>query len=136
MLDLAPLIMRTIRREARKRRGSELSIPQFRALLFLARHQDASLSAVAEHIGITLPSASKIVDGLVRHGLATRRIAPSDHRHVALRLTPRGSARFRAVRRNTRNYLAGIMGSLSAPDRTAVVQAMNVLRSVFNEESA
>lgn len=69
LLDTVPQVMRCIRTEMRSRRGHNLTVPQFRTLNFLKRSPEASLSEVAEHLGLTLPSASKIVDGLVTEKL-------------------------------------------------------------------
>ena len=52
--------------------AADLSVPQFRTLLFLRRHPGASLSEVAEHIGLTLPSISKMIDRLEARDLLAR----------------------------------------------------------------
>ena len=57
----------------------------------LNRNQGASLSEVAEHVGLTLPSVSKMVDGLVTRGLLTRATDPGDRRRLTLSLTPAGA---------------------------------------------
>lgn len=126
--------MRAIRQEVRKHRGFELSIPQFRALIFLDRFKGASLSGVAGHIGITLPSASKIVDGLVQRGLLTRRTSADDRRHIELRTTPEGQRLVQAAIRSAREYLASVLKKLSVSDRETVVQAMHVLQPLFSVE--
>ena len=64
LMDTAPQIMQAIRVEMRRGHGSDISIPQFRTLAFIQRNPDSSLSNLAEHLGLTLPSASKLVDGL------------------------------------------------------------------------
>jgi len=63
VLETVPLVMRTVRAEMRRRRTADLSVPQFRTLNFLNRQAGASLSQVAEHIGLTLPSMSLLVEG-------------------------------------------------------------------------
>ncbi len=77
ILDVVPVVMRSIRAEMRRHRTADLSVPQFRTLAFIDRNADASLSDVAEHIGLTLPSMSKIVEGLVVRKFVTRQT----HRH-------------------------------------------------------
>jgi DNA-binding MarR family transcriptional regulator len=134
VLEVAPLIMRAIRQEVRKHRGFEMSIPQFRALIFLDRYEGASLSGVASHIGITLPSASKIVDGLVERGLATRRTSADDRRHIELRPTAEGRRRVQAAIRSAQEYLSAILKGLSDSDRKAIVCAMQALRPLFGVE--
>src|SRR5512136_939151 len=98
ILEVVPLVMRTIRAEMRRHRTADLSVPQFRTLAFIDRNVDASLSDVAEHIGLTLPSMSKIVDGLVTRKLVTRQTAAEDRRRMMLALTTRGRSALQASR--------------------------------------
>src|SRR5512141_2900959 len=102
ILDVVPAVMRTIRAELRRHRTADLSVPQFRTLAFIDRKADASLSDVAEHIGLTLPSISKIVDGLVTRKLVTRQTASDDRRRMTLALTTRGRSALQASREATR----------------------------------
>jgi DNA-binding MarR family transcriptional regulator len=115
----------------RRHRAADLSVPQFRVLAFLDRRRGATLSQVAEHSGLTLPSTSRMVDGLVARKLLTRRISPSDRRFVTLALTTQGRSRLESARRATQFRLAEMLRGLSAEERLAVVRAMEVLRPVF-----
>ena len=83
LLDAVPLVMRTIRAEMRSQRGAACSTPVPEAL-FLRRNAGASLSAVAEHVGLMPPSASKMLDGLIARNLASRRESLTDRRRVTL----------------------------------------------------
>jgi len=66
VLETAPMVMQAIRGEMRAQRpSSSLSLPQFRTLVYLENHPGASLAQVAEHIGLTPPSMSRLIDGLV-----------------------------------------------------------------------
>ena len=101
LIEVVPLVMRALRAEMRRHRSADLSVPQFRVLAFVDRRRGATLSEVAEHIGLTLPSASRMVDGLVARNLLTRGISPSDRRFVALALTAQGRSRLESARRAT-----------------------------------
>ena len=133
VLDVVPLAMRVIRAELRKHGAREVSVPQFRTLVFLNRHEGTSLSEVAEHIGLALPSMSVLVDGLVVKGLVIRETHPEDRRRMTLGLTERGRRAFRAAREATASYLEDKMGQLSASERRTVIDAMQVLRQVFTK---
>ena len=82
LLEVVPLVMRTIRTEMRGHRGADLSVPQFRTLVFLGNHGGASLSDLADFIGLTLPSVSKLIDGLVTRKLVARKVCTNDRRRV------------------------------------------------------
>ncbi len=131
VLEVVPLIMRAIRAEMRSHRTPDLSVPQFRTLAYLSRHEGASLSDVAEHIGLTLPSMSKMVDGLVTRQLVTRETSPSDRRRVTLRLTPLGQTTWQSAREATQAHLSQRVAALSAAKRATVVTAMQALRPIF-----
>jgi DNA-binding MarR family transcriptional regulator len=72
---------------------SGLSFVQMKALVTVAGDDDGEPSAinfVAERLGISLPSASRAVDGLVKKGLVTRIEDISDRRVRRVSLTPDG----------------------------------------------
>jgi DNA-binding MarR family transcriptional regulator len=128
---MVPVVMRAIRTELRKHRGGDISVPQFRALFYVSRHEGASLSQVAEHVGLTMPSMSRIVDGLVARRLATRETHQDDRRRMTLALTTQGHATLRSARQTTEAYLSQLFRTLPSIKRSTVIEAMQVLRTVF-----
>lgn len=135
VLDVVPLVMRTIRAEMRSHRAADLSVPQFRVLVFLARSDGASLSDVAAHLGLTPPTTSVMVDGLVSRGLVARQANPDDRRRITLGLTATGQAAMASAQQITRNRLAERLAELPDAERLAIVQAMQTLRPIFTSDS-
>ncbi len=131
ILETVPLVMRTIRTEMRSHRGSDLSVPQLRVLVYLNRHEGASLSDIAEHLGLTLPSMSKMIDGLVARGLVDRRMDPDDRRRVTLNPTALGRTEMQAAYKATASRLAERLEALPAAERRTIVRSMQALRSIF-----
>ena len=131
ILEVVPAVMRIIRAEMRRHRTANLSVPQFRTLAFIDSRADASLSDVAEHIGLTLPSMSKIVDGLVVRKLVTRQTHPTDRRRMTLALTARGLTALQTSRAATRACLAEDLAALSDRQREMITQALEILRPIF-----
>jgi DNA-binding MarR family transcriptional regulator len=131
VLDVIPQVMRLIRAELREHREAELSVAQFRSLAFLGRQSGASLSELAEHIGLALPSMSKLVEGLVERGLVTRQEDPADRRRVALCLTVAGDESVQAALKATQDYLASRLALLDPEQRATVTSAMAALRAAF-----
>jgi len=134
VLETVPLVMRTVRAEMRHHRAADLSVPQFRTLNFLHHQAGASLSQVAEHIGLTLPSVSLLVDGLVERKLILRNTSAADRRRVTLTLTARGQSVLDAAHGATQAALAEKLAALSAQDRGIVVQAMQALHPLFEPD--
>jgi DNA-binding MarR family transcriptional regulator len=134
VLEVIPLIMRVIRSEMREHRGADLSVPQFRTLAYLNRNAGASLSELAEHIGLTLPSMSKLVDGLVGRKLLTREIPVGDRRRVTLELTARGRGTLRSAYASAQAQLAKRLAVMPGAQRAAVVDTLRALRPLFTQE--
>jgi len=131
LMDTAPRIMQTIRVEMRRGRGSDISIPQFRTLAFIQRNADSSLSSLAEHLGLTLPSVSKLVDGLVKQKLIVRQESKTDRRRLTLGLSSTGLSIVKTARANAQANLAKKLASLSSPELDTIYQAMQSLRPIF-----
>ena len=134
LLEVIPRIMRVVRGQMRRHRAKGLSVPEFRALGFLSRTTGASLSDLADHLGIALPSASKLVDGLVERKLVTRRVVRADRRRLALAVTQRGRGIWRASLASTEAYLASLLSARSDAERATIVRAMRALRPLFISE--
>jgi MarR family transcriptional regulator for hemolysin len=135
LMDTSPQIMQAIRVEMRRGRGSDISIPQFRTLAFIQRNPDSSLSNLAEHLGLTLPSASKLVDGLVKQKLVIRRESKTDRRQLTLELTQNGLSIVNSARVGAQANLAKKLSGLSDADLKTVSQAMQLLRPIFVGQS-
>jgi DNA-binding MarR family transcriptional regulator len=131
LLEVVPVVMKEIRSEMRSQRSPDLTVPQFRALAFIDRNKGASLSAVANHMGLTLSSTSRLVDVLVARRLLTREDNPADRRHVKLGVTSRGLTILGNSRRGTLDYLAKKLSGISVDDRKVIVEGMAAIRSVF-----
>jgi len=134
VLEVVPLMMQVIRTQMRSQRIPGLSVPQFRTLAYLQRHPGATLSDVAEHLGLTLPSMSKLIDGLVGQDLVTREVSPADRRYLTLILSPLGQTTFQSARQATQIQLARLLATLSDAERAIIIQAMQALRPLCTLE--
>ncbi|MEP6896425.1 MAG: MarR family transcriptional regulator [Chloroflexota bacterium] len=135
LMDTAPQIMQTIRMEMRRSRGSAISIPQFRTLRFIQKNPNSSLSHLAEHLGLTLPSVSKLVDGLVKQKLITRKVSTADRRKLTLLLTQAGTAIVDSARTDARTNLAKKLKDLSEDELQTISQALQLLHPLFVNQS-
>ncbi len=134
MLAVIPGVMRLIRADLRQHRHAELSVAQFRAMAFLQAQPGASLSELAGHIGLALPSISKLVEGLVARGLVDRQEDVADRRRVTLCLTRGGSQAMQEALAATEANLAQQLDGLDAEQRVAVIAAMSALDTLLPRE--
>lgn len=105
VLEAVPPAMRAIKERMRSARAANLSVSQFRMLLFVRRHPGTDLSAVADHMGTTLPSASQLMSRLVATGLIVRTTHPTERRHLQLKLTEAGVVALAEADARTREWL-------------------------------
>lgn len=133
LLDTAPLVVRFIRDQVRRRRAAGLTLPQFRALAFLSRARNSPLSDVAGHLGLSLPAMSRLINGLVAARLVARERAAANRRQIALNLTGRGRATLEKVRGEIRLRLAEAVKDLSPAEQKTVHAALEILHNVFEK---
>jgi len=136
VMETANLLTRLIRREMRRQRPAEISLPQFRTLRILQRHAGLSLSQLSARLDLTLASASKLIDVLAKHDLVERRSSPSDRRKLELYLTPRGRDTLDRAEMATQHVLVEMLQSLPEERQAIVLQAMQTLQAVLAERDA
>ena len=83
----------------------EMSLSQLKLLMLLERNGEKNLKELAEALVLSLPAASRAVDGLHRRDLVARREDAEDRRHKVVAITSDGSA---IVARLSAARLAGI----------------------------
>lgn len=131
-MDAIPVVMRTVIGEFHAQRSLELTVPQFRVLAYLHRHKGSSLSDVAQHFSLSLPTMSKVVEGLVRRAFVIRDACTQDRRRVVLNLSESGLSAFDAARTRVESRMAQRLSTLSPQEKQTVSDAMDALRSLFD----
>ena len=130
VLETVPLVMRAIRARMREGRPESISVPQFRALLYVQRHPGTDLSAVADHVGTSLPAASELVARLVRQQLVVRETDPASRRRICLTLSPSGLADLVTAQMGTTEWLMELLSCLDAARLVALTTGLRDLRAL------
>lgn len=132
-VQVIPAAMSSYRIEIRGLARPELTVLQFRALMFIARGLPTANQDLAEHVGV-LPSAmSRITDSLVHGGYVTRQSDGADRRRVTLKLTPRGKARVDALIHATSTRFSERFRQLNASKRRDLARGLSVLEEIFQQ---
>jgi len=131
ILETLPVVFRALRSGMKDRHPLDLPVGQFRSLGFLQHHGPVSLSELADHLGMTLPSASKLIDGLVHRHLVERELNATDRRRVTLTVTSEGRQAWQQEERAARSVLAKMLEQRSEAERKVIVEAMRILRPTF-----
>jgi DNA-binding MarR family transcriptional regulator len=131
VLDVVPTVMRFIRTEMRRHRALDLSVPQFRSLVFIERTAGTPLNGVAAHLGLTPPSVSKLIDGLSNRGMVKRRESTGDRRRLTIEITAEGAQALASARSAAQKSLSCLLGSLNGEELSTIARAMSDMRRVF-----
>ena len=124
--------MNFVRRHMRSRRAKNLSVSQFRTLVRV--ETGASLSDVAFFLGTSLPTASRLVSGLVTKGYLSRVASTQDRRVCRLSLTARGQTALREAWDGTREAVAVELRRLSASECRRLAASLRQVGPLFAAE--
>ena len=131
VLEATPLVMYFLRRHVRQHGQLITSIPQVRLLAYLRRYPGASLSEVADGLGVTKATTSNLVDRLVRMRLVQRTEDPQERRCVILNLTGDGEERFQEVRQLAVRELGHALRDLSPAKMRQISDGICLLQDIF-----
>jgi len=108
---------------------SGLTFIQTKVLMTLAgaRAEAPSLKPVAENLGLSLPSASRAVDGLVKRDLVARTEDPADRRQRLLALTDAGHELADRIMAARLEGLGQFAASLDDEERERLDAALSLL---------
>jgi DNA-binding MarR family transcriptional regulator len=94
----------------------EISLPQLHVLMTLHDTGPMTVSAISHLFGISVPSASSIVDRMDDHGLVTRVRDGNDRRVVTVDITDRGRVAVEEFVGLHRDQLDRLFGAMSGED--------------------
>lgn len=118
---IGPRIQRIIRGQVRPAAG--LSMPQYIALRALHRGPMSS-GALAQRFGVSRPTVTRMVDGLIKKGLVERQIDPIDRRVTMVSLTDAGQALYAATEAAAEHHLVTLLAALPEGRRDNTYDAL------------
>jgi len=132
LLAVVPPLMQALRVEMRAGRSSDLTVPQFRMLVFFQIHPGAPLTKASEHLGLSLPAASKLAEAMTARGLLARETCAEDRRRMAVSITPAGVQHLAAARDAAVEVFTRRLANLSTTEREVLFAVLGSLQQVFN----
>jgi DNA-binding MarR family transcriptional regulator len=120
-------LLRMVRREDRL---TGISPPRLSALSVLAYGGPMSLADLAAAEEVKAPTMSRIVEGLVKEGLATREADPGNRRKVRIAATEEGKSRLEGGRERRVRALAERLRRLADSEQRALARGVEVLERV------
>lgn len=129
-------LTRFVRRAVRSSPPPALSISGVRALSCVAANPDISVSDVAQHLLVGVPTASKLVDELVARRFLTRAPDKRDRRRLVLRVTPKGRRALATAARPAQRQTAALLAQLEPAKRARVKEGLTILRDLLTRADA
>ncbi len=133
LINGVPRLARLMRRDLRRHSAGLFTEPQFRVMAYLYREGAQCLSDLAEYQGVSLPTMSKLIQGLSSRELVDRRRDPEDRRRVMLDLTGAGREAYEALLAHTQAHIVEWIRPLSREQVEDVVRVFDLLVRRFDE---
>jgi DNA-binding MarR family transcriptional regulator len=110
-----------------------LSLPQLALLEPLASPAEHTVGRLAQDAGVSIPTATRMLQQLETKGIVVRRRSPDDERRVLVTLTDDGAARFGQVRRQLRERQARAFAAFTPAERRQLVTLTRRLTKLITD---
>ena len=112
--------------------AEEVTLTQYRTLVVLASRPQ-SLAELAEAVDVTLPTATRMCDRLIKKGLIVRRHERGDRRLIRLTLAKNGRELVNAVTLRRRTEITHLMEAVPPDQQAALVDSLRRLSAAAGE---
>jgi len=129
LLDVVSLVTQAVWTDLR-RSGTAIEATQWTTLRLLAP-APCTMSELARHKAVSLPTVSRSVDMLVRRGWVERCVDDSDRRQTLVRLTVDGRRILAECRRRFEDLLAEKLDALSDRQRADLTTCLLAVRDAL-----
>ncbi len=113
--------------------AEEVTLPQYRTLVVLASRGPQSLAGLAEAVGVTPATATRMCDRLVKKDLVRRRTERGNRRRVRLALTTTGRQLVDAVTVRRRQEIERVVDVMPSDEQAVLVQALGRFAAAAGE---
>jgi DNA-binding MarR family transcriptional regulator len=114
--------------------GTTLSLAQYQLLEALRTAPELPVSELATSAGVAPPTATRMLDGLVRDGVAERRASAHDRRVVLVSLTRSGRATVRAAAERVGAARARVRDHLTPAEQAQASALLRRLATIVEDE--
>lgn len=137
--DIATLWMKTgklLRRRILSAVGRPTVNPQqLFAMFLICEHDRMTMKELAVHLGITSPSATSLVNRLVRMKWVVRVTDPLNRKLVRLRMAPAGKTAIQSAMKVQSKAMKDLLSLLSPEDRTDFGRVLTSLHDALLQDS-
>ena len=113
--------------------AEEVTLTQYRTLVVLASRGPQNLAGLADSVGVTPATATRMCDRLVRKDLIRRRTERDDRRQLRVALTTKGRSLVDAVTERRRREIGRIVREIPVDEQVVLVHTLGRLASAGGE---
>lgn len=106
-------------------KGSGLSLSHFEIIMYLAQKGKVTMKDISTWLNITPPSASVLVDVLVKKNLVSRIQSNKDRRTVHIIINKEAYKLMTEIHKNKMSLFKKILSKLSSEDKEDLVRILN-----------
>ena len=101
-----------------------LSFLQIQTLVFVAKNKAVSMSDIAQNFNIELPSATSLIQKLVKAELLERKTDPKDRRIVKILLTKEGKTLLKTIMKHRKKKIQQHLSLLSDTEKKQLLKIL------------
>lgn len=131
ILDVNPKIRDFIRAEMRKQAKERLTVPQFRVLNKMSKHISLYQKELADWMGVTPATITRMIDNLSSRGFVERKEAENDKRQTFIVITPIGKRMIESYRHKVQTKVVERLRSSSVADLVKIIEGLTLLQKLF-----
>jgi DNA-binding MarR family transcriptional regulator len=104
-----------------------ISMPQLSTLMHLHHRGACGVTDIGEHLGVTSPAASQMIDRMVQQGLLERAEDTADRRVRQISVTEKGRQLIEKSILARQRWMGDLTAVLTAREQEQAIQALNLL---------
>lgn len=105
----------------------ELTFSQVEILRFIGESGKETMKSIADHLKITPPSATAMIDEMEKRGLVKRINDTQDRRVVIIAFTPKAKKLFASISARKQTILSSMLSRLSTQDKKTLERIITIL---------
>jgi DNA-binding MarR family transcriptional regulator len=127
-VEAAARVLLTLSTRASLQLPGSVSLTQLRALAVVEELGSCSLGALADALGISISTASRLVDRITELNLLDRRQSPTNRRELTIRVTPRGKRLLRRHEAARRAVYEQVLVDVPVADAQALLRGLRAVQ--------
>lgn len=116
-----------------KSQFAHLSMVQLQTLVFLKKNPKSSMRSVADFLRVELPSATNLIEKLVKLQLVERRLDAQDKRWVRLSLTQKGMSLLVKAKKERQKNMEKLLSHLTDKEKETLLFLFEKLTSIAKQ---